>query len=340
MSNPQNEVEHGSISEQRLPWARMGWFAEATGWIREQLTSQNYAPIEHIEQVGVSIWSCVLRINTATENLYFKASAPVFSYEPALTQTLAQLFPEHLPSLLVVDEERHWMLMKDAGVTLRKINKSEHNPIYWEDALRHYACMQIALIPHLDVLRSAGCPDMRLDNLPKLLDEVLNATPLLLLDQENGLPHSEYEQLWAMLPTLQIMCTELKSYGIPKSLHHDDFHDGNILIHGRSVIFFDWAECALAHPFCSLMIAQRAAKYLHEYDDEMLNGLRDAYLMEWTRYEPIERLQAAYMLAQRIGKLCRALTWYRLVSQLEPSTRREHETSFPYWLRVFLGTEE
>lgn len=61
---------------------------------------------------------------------------------------------------------------------------------------------------------------------------------------------------------------------------------------------------------------------------------------EWTQFEPMEQLQVAYSIAQRLGKLCRALTWGRLIAHLSPHERWEYEASYPYWLRVFLGTEE
>ena len=67
---------------------------------------------------------------------------------------------------------------------------------------------------------------------------------------------------------------------------------------------------------------------------------RDAYLAPWTCYEPIERLREAFSLAVRLGKLCRALTWQRFIAQLEPSAKWQYEGAFPYFLRVFLGTEE
>ncbi len=71
-----------------------------------------------------------------------------------------------------------------------------------------------------------------------------------------------------------------------------------------------------------------------------LERLRQAYLVPWTIYEPIERLQPAFTLAHRLGSVYKALTWYRIISQFEPSMRWMHADAALYYLRVFLGTEE
>ncbi len=333
-------LEQGGVHEHRLPWTRLGWFATAGQWIQQQLDMLGYVATDSIRQVSVSIWSTVLCIPTTTGNLYFKASAPTFAYEPLLTQTLAMLVSAHLPPVLVVDNERHWMLMRDAGITLAAMHKNAPDPARWEEALSLFAQMQIELVTHVDALAKTGCPDMRLHMLPILFEEALAAKDMLHIGQEDGMPEAEYAQLLAFPPELKTMCAKLAEYNVPESLHHDDFHGNNIMYNGKTYIFFDWAECALAHPFCSMMIVQRVARYVLEYDDTTLDRFRDAYLAPWTRYEPIERLREAFTLAVRLGKLCRALTWQRLIAQVEPSAKWEYEGSFPYFLRVFLGTEE
>ena len=334
-----SQAETGA-PHQRVPWASAGWFSFATQWIREQVTERGLTLAGQIEQVQVSLWSTVLRIPTTSETLYFKASAPVFAYEPALTWRLSQLVPASVPPVLVIDQERHWMLMRDAGMPLSELEDRRADPAQWEEILRHYARLQIQLIGQQETLLTIGCPDRRLDLLPTLLEDALNEPSLLLLGQEQGLPEVEYAQLRKSLPQVRDLCRELKRYGIPESLHHDDLHGGNILFNEKGPIFFDWAECAVTHPFCSLVIVERVYRYVLEFAPETIAHLRDCYLQEWTQFAPMERLQATYIIAQRLGKLCRALTWKRLIAHLAPEERWEYEASYPYWMRVFLGTEE
>ncbi len=335
-----NQAEQDDFLNQRVPWASRGWFSSTTRWVQEQMATLGLTIVGPIEQVQVSLWSTVLRIPTEAEVLYFKASAPVFAYEPILTQKLFQLVPTYTPPVPVIDQERHWMLMRDAGIPLSELEDKRTDPAHWEEVLRQYAQMQIGLIEQQQTLLAAGCPDRRLNLLPTLLEHALSETSLLMLNQERGLPETEYVQLQEYLPQLRAVCIELQQHGIPESLHHDDLHGGNMLVNGKGFVFFDWAECAVTHPFCSLVIVERVFRHVLEFSSETIAHLRDCYLQQWTQFEPIEDLRVACELAQRVGKLCRALTWARLIASLSPDERWEYEAAYPYWLRVFLGTEE
>lgn len=331
------EAVGGELLQKRLPWMRPGWFASATAWIDEQLARLGYTRTAPPEQLVAKSWSTVLRVPTTKGNLYFKAPAPAFAFEPALTARLNQLIPGRVPIVLVFDEQRRWMLTQYAGTEIRD---DADDPTRLEEALGQYAEVQMRLAPHIEILAATGCPDRRLHLLPRFYQEILAATPFLHIDEPRGLPRSQYEQLLAFAPQLQKMCDELASYHVPESLHHDDLHTGNILFNGERYVFIDLAECCLAHPFCSMFITLRVARYILEYDEPALERLRQAYLAPWTRYELMERLQRALELAHRLGSLYRALFWYNYLEQLEPELRWMHWDAAFYFLQVFLGTEE
>ena len=318
-------------------WAYPGWLATVRAWIDQQLVQLGYVQAGPIEQVVVWMWSTVVRVPTTTGNLYLKATASVFDFEPVLTRMVAQLVPSSVPHVLAIDRQRCWMLMTDAGTGFRS---GPHDPARSEEALRQYAQMQIKLAAHAETLKAVGCPDRRLHLLPQLYQEILAATPFLLIDQPKGLPRDQYAQLLALVPQVEAMCEELASYNIPESLHHDDLHSGNMIDSGERYVFIDLAESCLTHPFCSLFIVLRDAKYTLKYDDQALGRLRQAYLAAWEGYEPMERLQRAFELAHRLGSLHRALTWYRFLLHLEPDWRWMYEDAALYFLQVFLGTEE
>jgi len=322
----------------KSPWENLGWFDTASAWIYEQLELLGYTPSAPFEQVRTNFWSTALRIPTTTENLYFKASSAVFAaFEPTLAETLSRLVPVYVPPVLLVERQRHWMLMRDGGAPFRS---GPYHPDRSVEEIRQYAALQIALAPHMEELLASGCPDQRLQHLPRLYEEALTATSLLRIDEAEGLPRLEYEQLLAFAPRLQEMCAELASYNIPESLEHDDLHTGNVLTNGDRYVFYDWGDACLAHPFISLFIALRDAKYRLEYDEDALERMRVAYLECWTAFGSMEQLRKAFELAHRLGSLYRALTWYRLLSHMAPETHWMFGDAFPYFLRVFLGTEE
>lgn len=112
-------AEDGAYYQKRLLWMRPGWFASATAWIDEQLARLGYVRTAPIEQLVAKSWSTVLRVSTTQGNLYFKAPAPAFAFEPALTMLLTQLVPAQVPPVLMIDGQRHWMLLRDGGAALQ-----------------------------------------------------------------------------------------------------------------------------------------------------------------------------------------------------------------------------
>ncbi len=340
------EIEYGNIPAKRVPWSRIGWFDRATAWIAKQVTQQGYTMVAPIEQLHIRAWSTVLRVSTSDGLLYFKAVAPGFAYELALTQFLSTHWPKCIPHVLAVDTERRWMLMKDAGSPLRGLllnGDTDTNKVYLEQAFSRYAQLQIETADHTDTLLSLGCPDRRLHVLPSLFERIIADSAILLRGQKGGITEAELEQLHNFTPRVREMCEELASYRLPDTLHHDDFHTNNILINERGYVFFDWGDSAITHPFCSLFAALRSAKYRLGYDDDTLLRLRDAYLEPWTIYAvhvSREQLLAAFNITQRLGMLSRALTWYQVVSPLEDRVKWEYEDAVPFWLKLFLTNKD
>ncbi|MFL5625634.1 MAG: phosphotransferase [Ktedonobacteraceae bacterium] len=338
-----HEVEHGDIPAERVPWARLGWFDRTTAWIEEQIARLGYGIDAPIDQLHARVWSTILRVPTSSGMLYFKASGPSFAYEPPLTQTLSAHWPACIPHVIAVDKEQSWLLMKDAGRPLRELLLTEDklsNIVYLERALSLYAQFQIETAAYRDTLLSLGCPDRRLHILPLLFEHVVADTPVLLLGRKGGVSNTELEQLRNFTLQVQRMCDELASYNLPETLHHDDFHTRNILVNQQGYVFFDWGDAAITHPFFSMFIALRSAKYRLQYDDDSLLRLCDAYLEPWGTYAPKAQLLAAFQLAQRLAILSRALTWYQIVSSLEERVMWEYEDAVPYWLKIFLTNEE
>jgi hypothetical protein len=327
------------IISQRLPWAHTGWFDTATDWIRDQLLMLGYDITTPIEQLYVRMWSIVLRVPTSAGDVFFKAAAPAFSYEPLLTQTLYELWPANMPHVLVIDRERAWMLVEDAGETLREIMPDEGDVHRLQYMLVHFARVQQESIEHLLQLKAAGCPDRRLEILPYLFEELVADIPALLVGKQQGITESEYARLRELAPEVKQLCATLASYGIPAALHHDDFHPGNVMIKDNRFIFFDWAESGVTHPFCSMLIVLRYAKLVYKLDDAALHSLCASYLNSWTDHAPMDHLCKALPLALRAGMLCRAITWYHAVAALEDSAKWEYEGAMPHFLRLFLQND-
>ena len=320
-------------------WSEAGWKEQASAWFAKELTQRGNILTGPVEEVQNTIWSYVSKVPTNTGSYYFKAVTASLRHEVPLTALLAEIVPAFVPEVVAADTQRNWLLLKDGGQTLRNVTKVDGDMTRWEEMVRQLARLQIQLASQQERLLATGIFDRRLQVLPRLYAEALENTPLLLIG-EGGLREGELELLHTFAPQVREMCETLAAYRIPETLHHDDLGAGNILVNGERYLFFDWSESAVAHPFFTLMIVLRYAELALECDQETLARITNSYLSCWTEYEPLERLREALALALRLAKLCRALSWQHILGPLAPQQRGESADAFPYWLQVFLGTEE
>jgi aminoglycoside phosphotransferase (APT) family kinase protein len=183
-----------------------------------------------------------------------------------------------------------------------------------------------------------GLPDRRLAQLPAHYAALLADTAALQIDQPDGLSTEEYQQLWALTPRFADLCTQLAAYGIPETLHHDDFHDANIFVRNGQYRLADWAESCLTHPFFTLVVGLRGIAYRFGLtaDSAEVAQLRTLYLATWQEYGALPTLLAASQLAECIGTVCRALTWHKAVANLPEPLKTEHGEAVSRWLRQFL----
>ena len=121
----------------------------------------------------------------------------------------------------------------------------------------------------------------------------------------------------------------------------DDFHDGNVFIQNGRVLFTDWGESAVTHPFFTLVVLLRGASNSLDLEPDApeLAQVRDWYLSQWTNYAPLAELQPVVHLAQRIGLVNRALTWHRVISYLPESLKSEYAMAVPAYLQEFINTK-
>lgn len=338
------------MSENNLPWMNPGWFEQAGAWIKAQLAARNVEMAGPVETVRIRPWSAVLTALTARGRVYFKACAPILSFEPALTGTLAHWQPENILRVLAVDRARSWLLMPDEGPMLRERIKSPGDLFHWETILPRLAGLQQQAAGRVDELLAVGLPDRRLSSLPAQFADLLEQRESLLIDQEDGLTSEQYARLASLLKTFEAMCEELAGYGLPETLHHEDFHDGNILVTGERYAFSDWGESCLAHPFFTMLVTLRSIAYRFDwpygaaehdfYFAPDLIRLRDLYLDRWTHYAPRETLIGAYHIAWKVAMVNRAMTWQRVLAAAPPEDRKAMAYTVPAWLNEFLDSTQ
>jgi hypothetical protein len=246
-----------------------------------------------------------------------------------------------VPAVLAADSERHWLILEDAG---RTTYEELDDVARYERALRRYAEIQIAEIPHTRELLALGCPDRRPHRLAAELDALLADTPALR-QGPFGFDDAELERLRALAPRLKDMCGELGRYRVPCSLEHGDLWVGNMIARGDGCVLVDWSDASLSHPFFSPWFFHEADDYFFQAVEagkrlaalpDLRARLRRAYLEPWTVCEPMPRLQEALALAQDLAGLHYALLYHRLILP-GMEIQWEMRNMLPYHLRRVLA---
>ena len=209
--------------------------------------------------------------------------------------------------MLAHDEERAWLLLADGGTPVGAFGNVEDA---WAAALPLYAELQRGEERHVDEHLAGGVPDWRLERLPELYGDML-ARDLPLEAEEIG-------DLRRFAGTFTALCEELAGHGIPETLQHDDLHIGNVYVRDGRVVFLDWGDAVVSHPFFSLARA----------DDVWSDSLRDAYLGAWGGGH-VETFE----LALRVGAFEHAFGFLHLWDHLRDDERPRFADAFPRILR-------
>jgi Ser/Thr protein kinase RdoA (MazF antagonist) len=284
---------------------------DAEAWMRGVAASKGRPLIGAIERVHVRPWSTVCRATAATSDMFLKVCDRVQAHEPALTAIVAREFPSLAPELIARHPVEPWMLLGDGGTKLREARFGDDLMDTWVRLLPRYAALQRALADRVDELRAAGVPDRGLDHLPDLLRAIL-------ADEGAARPTAR-ERIRALLPAIERSCAELAAAGIGPSIDHADLHDNNVLVQGRDVTIIDWGDAGVTHPFLSLFVTFRfVGQGLGvSRDAAEIRRLRDAYLEGWSDIAPRRTLERAADGAIALGSISGALTWYRIISEID-----------------------
>ena len=330
----------------QLRWHDIDWLKDATDWIYDEANQQSIYITGEVEQPHIYPWSTILRVPTDQGTLFFKATAQETVYEAALTQALVSWYPNCMPELIAVDAVRGWMLMRDGGEQLRASIRPTRDIAPWKPVISRYAEVQIGLAEHVTQLLSLGLPDHRLRVLPSLFTELLSDEKSLMLDQEHGLTSAEWQNLNNKISRLEQICKDLADFGIPESINHGDFHDGNVLLKDGRITFFDWGDADVTHPFVSLrtfFVSIEIALNLDDYafTPEMAE-LLDLYLQPWQKFASKKDLLKAYQLSKPVASIVKALAWHQTISRLPlgSSLREKYAEITPEVLREFLYHEK
>ena len=283
--------------EQR--WRQSPWVSQAHAWIDARLAERGIARTGAIEQPHVYPWSTVMRVPTEAGAVWFKANDEATRHEAVVVERIAARRPDVLSEIVAVDRASGWMLMADAGETLRVIIERERDLDRWLRVLPRYAELQLDLAADVDELVAQGVPDRRLVTLPKAYEQ--------LMEQTGAEPRFR-----DAAPLVADLCARLGAFGLPELLQHDDLHDAQVFVHDGRYLLLDWGDSCVSHPFFSLSVTLEGglAWGLDDVENSVDTApFRDAYLQVFAQRlgRTHEELVEASRVAVRLGWACRAV---------------------------------
>ena len=231
-----------------MPWATPGWLADVREWLEHELERLGHSLVA-IEQRKQWSISSVLRVGTDGPDFYFKVSAslPLFVDEGPVTAMLASRFPGYVPAPVAVEPERGWMLLPAFDELIGWRAPLEVRC----EVLARFAGLQRRSAAQADELLGAGCHDRRLEVLEQQLEPLLvHAEALARLRPD------EVDELRQRLSVFREACRRLAAIGLPSTLVHGDLHVGNVARHDGELVYFDWTDACIAHPFVDLLSLQ------------------------------------------------------------------------------------
>ena len=327
---------------QHLQWVTDEWRTDVRYWIDSQLAHIGLRVTGPIEQPHIRPWATAMRIPTQKRTIWFKATTQGIGYEVQLTLFLANLLPQHTPSLIASDNERCWMLMEDMGETLRSRISTVTDLYLMEKAIEIYADLQKIAAVRIDDLSATGIPDRRLTPLRIQWDELIRDTDRLFIDQYeyDYISGAHFNRAIEMWPEISRLLTELESVGLPDTVVHEDLHDANIFAKGNSIILSDWGDSCISNPLCTLTVflSSMTHRLGLNIDAPEIVAVRDSYLEHWEEFASRAQLVEAAKIAVRIGMLHRSLSWRNTIISAPEESVTEYADHASGWLDEFVGT--
>lgn len=229
----------------REPLSRLGWLRRLENWIEEIIRPRGTQLRDFLQLNGSESFSLV-RFETDSNPLWFKAVGDPNLREFPITLLLARLFPNYLPRILTSDPLLNGWLMESGGeLTLADCGQIEA----WMKAITRLAEMQVQSVGHAPELLRAGCHDLRFETLSSLVTPFFEAMVDLMAQQAKASPPPlTIQEISDLARNVQDALSNISDYYNFDALGHADFNPGNILV-GEQTAFTDWAEAYIGSPF-------------------------------------------------------------------------------------------
>ncbi|TNF66325.1 MAG: aminoglycoside phosphotransferase family protein [Gammaproteobacteria bacterium] len=275
--------------------------------------------VESEQKINNMPWSFVYRIKTDKRVIFLKQTPVSLYLETSVLYLLNQLNLSYIPNLVAVNKPLCAFLISSIGdISLRALSDQKLMIDLFIKGAVFYTKLQRYFEGKTSLLRALGAQDYTLDNLPTLYNHLLNHQSQLQVD---GLRHYEYKKLVQLTTKLIELSDKLKSYQIPETLNHCDFHDGNLIFNqiSNNVGIIDWGEIAICHPFFSLNACLWNLVYQRDLDTQskVYHNLKLELIKPWLDRYDQKNLIEAFNLAGKLNGFYAALGYQFIYTATE-----------------------
>ncbi|MGH2594514.1 MAG: aminoglycoside phosphotransferase family protein [Actinomycetota bacterium] len=302
----------------RADWARPGGVAATVTWADAALARIGRPRTERVVQVRSWNLSSILRLPTASGDVWCKSVPPFFSHEGAILALVGAEDPSIVPTVLAADPKSRTVLLDDvAGEDQYDASGSR-----LVEMVQRLVRLQSRLSGRVDDLRTAGLPDRRARPLRDLIGTLAGRS-----DVRVQLTVEERVALDTLVADLPRRLALLADCGLPETLVHGDFHPGNWRLGEDAFVLLDWGDSGIGHPMLDL------TAFLPRVPDEVRERILATWLDAWNAELPSADPLRASELVAPIAALRQALIYQGFLDGIEPDERRYHDTDVAYWLR-------
>jgi hypothetical protein len=279
--DPQIGVALDQLTAPQGPFARAGWSARLTDWIRglgvpvtgvfRQIHGDHLFAIVRFEALhGPAVW--------------FKAVGEPCLTEWYVTPALAAENPDCFPRLLgTLPEWRGWLMEEASGKLLFHHDDYES----WQRAVTALAQLQLRYVAQTGRLLLLGCKDQRLSGLRQDIAPFFEAmVEVMARQQSERVERLDRTTLMRMADDAHRVLDSAEGLRIPDSLTHGDFGPHNVIVDDFSAKFIDWAEASVGPAFSTLEYFLVWRKKRFPDRDEWSAPLRKAYTDVWRDIVP------------------------------------------------------
>jgi hypothetical protein len=307
------QPRHGRLDDHplRQSWARPGGPDADLSWARSELAVNGLRMVAAPQQVRTWNLSSLWRLPVEGETVWLKVVPPFFAHEGRI---LDRLRGEPVPSVIAAEGLRI-LLHEIPGEDLYGSSVPQRLTM-----VSQLVGIQRAWLGRVDELLALGAPDWRAALLASAIDSVVERTAADLRVAERAALVRFVEDLGSRLAAVA-------ACGIPDTLVHGDFHDGNHRGDGTRIVLLDWGDSGVGHP----LLDQPA--FMERMPPDSTVAVRDHWNAAWRMAIPGSDPERAAELLAPVAAARQAVIYRHFLDRIEPSERAYHAGDPAAWLR-------